>query len=518
MNIPLTAPLRAYARSKPLRPFVLAAALVVLSACNTAPTATGGAPVAATSTDPWERSGQESLNQALTRRQAGVRARNVILFVGDGMSVDTVTAARIYAGQQLGGSGEEHVLSFERFAATGLIKTYNTNLQTPDSAGTATAMLTGRKTKAGVIGVSEAVVRGDCASVPGTELESLIARAEKSGLATGIVTTTRITHATPAAAYAHSADRYWEFDKSLPADASGCPDIARQLVAFSAGDGIDVILGGGRAMFLPDTLADPEDEAQQGLRGDGRNLVSEWEARYPGTGQFIWNSAQFDAWQPAAGAKLLGLFERSHLNFELDRAGDTAGEPSLSEMTAKALQSLQKQPGPGYLLYVEGGRIDHAHHRGNAARALADAVEFAAAIGVARSLTETADTLIVVTADHAHALAMMGYATRGNPILGKVRENKPNGEPAGSIALDTRGRPFTTVLYTGGQGATQDPDLTEINTEAPDYQQRALIPLPTASHSPTDVAIYADGPAADLLVGVHEQHYIYHVMRYALGL
>ena len=136
-------------------------------------------------------------------------AKNVILFIGDGMGISTVTAARILEGQMQGKMGEEHQLSFEKFPFSGLAKTYNTNQQTPDSAGTMTAMMTGVKTKAGVIGVTEASLRSDFADflAHGEPLVTALELAEVAGKATGIVSTTRITHATPAATYAKIPER-----------------------------------------------------------------------------------------------------------------------------------------------------------------------------------------------------------------------------------------------------------------------------------------------------------------------
>lgn len=144
------------------------------------------------------------------------RARNVILFIGDGMGVSTVTAARIYAGQKLGGTGEEYVLPFETFDHLALVKTYNTDAQVPDSAGTASAMHTGVKTRIGVLGFGPGVRKGDCRSGAGQELPLLGQEAVRRGLALGIVSTARITHATPASVYARSVDREWEADAAIP--------------------------------------------------------------------------------------------------------------------------------------------------------------------------------------------------------------------------------------------------------------------------------------------------------------
>lgn len=491
--------------------------------------------------DPWFQSGRAAVERARARIGPTPVARNVILFLGDGMGMSTITAARILAGQQAGGPGEEHQLSFERFPHVALVKTYNTNQQVPDSAGTMTAIVSGVKTKAGMLGVGDAVVPGDWASVAQARVPTLFEEAEERGLATGIVTTARITHATPAACYGHAAHRNWETDALLSHEARkhDFPDLARQLVEFSSGDGIDVVLGGGRVMFLPANAKDPEEPDVPGMRFDERDLIAEWQERHP-LGRTIWNQAQFDAVDPRGTRKLLGLFDPSHLEFELDRAHDKGGEPSLSEMTAKAIDIL-RQHETGYLLLVEGGRIDHAHHANNAHRALIETVEFARAVQVALDRTSRTDTLLVVTADHGHPLTLGGYVTRGNPILGKVRENSPDGGAA-RLAKDGAGQPYATLSYglgPGNTGATElqpagpkrfphfepqrfepalgRPDLSGVDTTDPGYLQEALVPLYSGTHSGEDVPVFADGPGAELFFGVQEQHYLYHALVEAMA-
>ncbi|NLB12447.1 MAG: alkaline phosphatase, partial [Gammaproteobacteria bacterium] len=178
----------------------------------------------------WFHAGAEAA--ARNRGADKPAARNVIIFIGDGMSIPTLAAARILEGQRLGASGEERRLSFEEFPHTALSRTYNTDSQTPDSAGTMSAITTGAKTRMGFISVGQAAQRGDCASAQGQSLVTLMELAETAGMATGIVTTTRLTHATPAATFAHAPDRNWESDGQIPAAQRehGCIDIARQLI------------------------------------------------------------------------------------------------------------------------------------------------------------------------------------------------------------------------------------------------------------------------------------------------
>ncbi len=470
--------------------------------------------------NPWFEGGRDALARTLGARKRPVRARNVILFIGDGMSLDTVGAARIMAGQDSGGTGEEHWLAFERLPHTALMKTYNTDLQVPDSAGTATAMMTGVKTKAGVIGVDENVRIGNCASTEPNRLTSFLEQMEARGKATGVVSTARITHATPAAAYAHSPSRNWESDAAIPEAERACADIARQLIEFEGDSGLEVALGGGRVAFFDATIADPEYTSRGGVRSDGRNLVQEWLDRHGDGARFVWNRAQARAIDTRRTTHVLGLFEPSHMQYEVDRLAER-NEPSLAEMTRLAIDVLARDR-DGYFLMVEGGRIDHAHHEGNAARALRDTIAFDDAIAAALARVDLDETLVIVTADHGHTLTFSGYPVRGNPILGKVVTRKMGAEDDHIPATDRDGLPYTTLGYANGPGYRDSevgtrPDLTEVDTSDVDFLQEATVPLHAETHSGTDVIVYADGPGAQLFRGVQEQNYVYHVMRYAVG-
>ena len=437
-------------------------------------------------------------------------AKNVIFFLGDGMGISTVTAARIFAGQSAGATGEEYDLAFDRFPHLALIKTYNTNAQVPDSAGTITAITTGEKTRIGVLGVNGSVERDDCAAALTNTLPTLAELAEQKGMSTGIVSTARITHATPAGAYAHSPNRNWESSASTPdeAEALGCKDIALQLVEMSHGDGLDVILGGGRREFLPIEADDPEYPSRPGLRDDSRNLIDEWLAA-DSKRQFTWRGDEFAQWlasdTPVDG-QLMGLFEPSHMKYEADRQRDPGKEPSLQDMTALAVKQLAEND-QGYFLLVEAGRIDHAHHFSNAYRALTDTVALSDAVQWAVENVDLEDTLIVVTADHSHTMTISGYPRRGNPILGTV-ETEP-----GKPILDATGVPYTTLSYANGPGyKKQRPNLSKINTQDPDYQQLGTVPTQSETHAGEDVAAFAVGQNAAAVRGVMEQNRLYDVM------
>ena len=480
--------------------------------------------------DWWYRSG--AAHAAANGAMAG-KAKNVIVFLGDGMSLTTVAAARVLEGQRAGGPGEENLLSWERFPHTAFSKTYNTDSQTPDSAGTMTAIATGVKSHMGAIGVS-AGPKDDCAGSLGRQLVSWLRLADDAGLSTGIVTTARLTHATPAATYAHAPDRNWENDTDLPAGAvaAGCRDIAQQLLDFPAGRGPRVLLGGGRGEFLPTSVRDPEYADKIGQRLDGRDLVAEWTARNPGSA-WVWNAGQLRAARESSA--VLGLFEYDHMQYEHDRDRSEAGDPDIEEMTRFAIERLSRDPS-GYVLLVEGGRIDHANHEGNAFRALDETVAMSRAVRAAAEMTSADDTLIVVTADHSHVLSFVGYPRRGNDILGKVRGRMHEDDDPGRHALDSLGLPYTTLVYANGPGyagasarqpagpkrhphragrvepAHGRPDLADVDTTHPDFMQEALVPLSSETHGGDDVGIWARGPGSDAFRGTMEQHVIHHVI------
>lgn len=483
----------------------------------------------------WFRAGQSFIQQGEKLKPINKRAKNVILFVGDGLGISTITASRILEGQLKGKTGEENRLSFETLPYAALSKTYSWDQQTSDSAPTMTAIVTGYKAREGMLSVAHTTARNDCdrERVRNRSLRTILESAALSGKSTGVVSTARITHATPAATYAHTPMRDWEADSNLP-EGCGVKDIAAQMIDsyWKVRDSMKVALGGGRTYFLPKVkngapFADPEYPAQTGRRNDGRDLTADW-LRTRGAGSaYVWNKAQFDAIDPASTTHLLGLFEPSHMQYEADRAADPAGEPSLTEMTGKAIAMLESgakgnrhgQGDNGFFLMVESGRIDHAHHAGNAQRALRDTIELSNAVRKAMELTDERETLIVVTADHSHVFTVAGYPHRGNDILGLVREVAPVDGDAPPVSVDLHGQPYTTLGYQNGPGYRGGvrPDLTSIDTTDLNFLQEAAVPLASETHAGEDVAVFARGPKAHLVRGSMEQNWIYHVMREALG-
>ncbi|MFT4102816.1 MAG: alkaline phosphatase, partial [Burkholderiaceae bacterium] len=218
-----------------------------------------------------------------------------------------------------------------------------------------------------------------------------------------------------------------------------------------------------------------------------------------------------------------GLFTKDHMAYDLDRDGSK--EPSLAEMTGKAIDALAAKK-KGFFLMVEGGRIDHALHATNARRALQDTVAFDNAIALALTKMEAIDpglknTLIVVTADHDHTLQMNGYAQRtgktepGKPgILGKVKHYV-----TGTDSTDTDGNPYTILGFGNGPNrlATRGP-IDSSTVESKDYLQEAVVPLSTETHGGADVFLGAQGLGADRFAGSLDNTEVFGLIKQAIGL
>ncbi|XP_053974950.1 alkaline phosphatase-like [Hylaeus volcanicus] len=462
----------------------------------------------------WHDLSKKELKEALSYKWNTKRAKNVIVFVGDGMSPDTITASRIYR------DGETSHLAWEKFPHIGILKTYNVNKQVPDSASTATALFSGVKTNYEVVGVDANVSLGNCTASLDTDnhVESIVSWAQAAGKDTGFVTTTRVTHATPAPLYAHSADRRWECEATMPEIASPCKDIARQLVEDTPGSNIKVIMGGGRQVMKHNVIGTESDPIDTWAckRRDGRDLIDAWsrDKTYRNLSyKVVQNNEQLSQVDPAKVDCLLGIFANGHLNMDYNRDKGPKGQPSLENMTVTALKILQKSK-KGYLLVVEGGLIDYAHHRGHAAQALLETVRFSDAINATLKMINTDDTLVIVTSDHTHSMSFNGYSDRGSNILGIAQNSKYDGIPYTTLTYSTGGP--NNIAYKNNSSVRIDP--SKENTTSFTYSQQAAIISDEAYHGGGDVAVYAIGPFAHLFHSVHEQNYVARVIGYAANI
>lgn len=449
------------------------------------------------------------------------KPKNIVFFLGDGMGITTMTAARIYA------VGEDGELTMDTFPETAFVKTFSKDAQVTDSAPSMSAYMTGVKMNNEVVAMTAetqafaangaSYLQGADSTCPtgnGQSVTTLLELAKAAGLATGVVTTTRVTHATPAATYAHVCHR----------DAENT--IAAQLVPADAGkgfnekllDGVDVVFGGGRQFFLPMAVG--------GKRSDGRDLIAELKARKY---SYASNKTEFDQLDPKTATKMLGLFNSSHMSYDLVRAG--TNEPALSEMTVKAIQLLQNNK-KGMFLMVEGGRIDHALHETTAIKALQDTVAFDEAIKAGIAEIKKTDptlknTLIIVTADHDHTLVLNGYAAR----TGKTTVNNPGvlgllkNYGDGSLAKDSDGMPYSIIAFGNGEnrvaGDRKDfPALSDSQVFADSYHQEAAIPVAPGSetHGGTNVFLGAMGKNADSFAGVMDNTKVFSLIRSAIDL
>ncbi|MEE8321788.1 MAG: alkaline phosphatase [Gammaproteobacteria bacterium] len=273
---------------------------------------------------------------------------NVILMIGDGMGMSHITSARLHA------KGVDGFLEIDRLPVTGLVKTYSKDHFITDSAAAGTALATGYKTNNGVISRTSA----------GKPLYTLLEAARDHDMATAIVVTSSITHATPAVFAAHNMDRRNE------------AEIAVDMLQ----NNIDVLLGGGKAFFIPA-------DNQGSKRTDGLDLIR--QAQQQG---YTFIETRDDLLATDA-RKLLGLFQLGALT-------TVNPEPSLAEITGKAIQVL-KQKDRGFFMVVEGSQIDWGGHGNNVEKTIRQILLFDQAIAVAMEFAiEDQHTLVIVTADH----------------------------------------------------------------------------------------------------------------------
>ncbi|MGJ7916879.1 alkaline phosphatase [Massilia sp. LXY-6] len=435
--------------------------------------------------------------------------RNVIFFLGDGMGINTLTAARIYA---VGEAGE---LTIDTLPESAFVKTYSNDAQVTDSAASMSAYMTGVKQNNGVISMSSdtralaPAADGSSRCTNGQAMPTLLELAKARGLATGVVTTTSVTDATPAATYAHACHRKLQ------------NQIAAMMVPGGAGynpalgGGLDLVFGGGAEYFKP--------VANGGKRTDGRDLLAELQGRGY---RVAHDAAGLEALAPSS-QPAIALFAQDDLAYDAER--DPARQPSLAEMTRKAVSLLGQRGDNGFFLMVEGGLIDHALHATRAKRALQETVAFDAALKAAIIEMQKLDpglkhTLIVATADHDHTLLINGYSPRSgkstpdNPgVLGLVRSI-----PDGKLKLDKDGAPYTILGFGTGEHRVQgsragQAGLTDAIVSADDYHQEAAVRMKSETHGGADVYLGATGLGAEVFRGTIDNTRVFTLIKEAAG-
>ena len=410
--------------------------------------------------------------------------RNVILFIADGAGPAHFTMAREVAAHL----GLRDRLYLDPYL-TGSVRTVSARERITDSASSATAYATGFKTENGAIAV-------DTLHRP---LRTILEAAEAKGMATGLVATHGITHATPAAFAAHVPDRDME------------NEIAAQMLVRQ----IDVILGGGRRHFMP--------EARGGARDDNRDLLQEASA----AGYRVIDDMQ--ALEDIQGGPLLGLFTQSHMPYEIDVAGkDLSHVPRIVRMTQKAIDILRRSD-QGFFLLVEGSRIDHASHAHDAPATFRETLTYDQAFEVARAFAEEdGETLLVAVSDHETGGLALGRSIPDPERADRVREAstywqslyaeawydwKPERLTGASASVGT----MESAVLAGADAVNVLADMAAVEevtlAEAAAIEagrkenrlsdvlgeivaRRAGVAWTTSGHTATDVYLYAYGPGS----------------------
>lgn len=415
-------------------------------------------------------------------------AKNVILLIGDGMGQNQVSAASYYEGDEFG-AGD---LALDQFTDVGFARTFSHDNTVTDSAAAATAFSSTHKTDNGVLGKApEKQEHSD--DEEHFDVETVLEFAEWNEMATGLVSTARITHATPAAFASHIGSRDEE------------NQIAEQMLLEHD---IEVMLGGGKRHFLPKETG--------GKREDKKNLLQSAEEKGY---EIVTNKSEMNKTE---GDKLLGLFSNSHMTYELDR--DMTEEPSLDEMTEKALGVLQDDKN-GFFLMVEGGRIDHAGHANYPATNIHETLAFDKAVEIALQFAkEDGDTLVIVSADHETGGMSMGLDGQYGFNKDVIRNVKRTPEYISS-QLDSQLSNVETIMaeYTGIDDLTKDEkELITTNEDAAAgiaeiISNRSLIGWTTTGHTAVHVPVYSYGPMSEKLVGTIDNTKIAEVISKTTG-
>ena len=407
------------------------------------------------------------------------RPRNVILFIADGFGPASATFARDFTGQSLALDG----------ILVGAMSTYSTSAKVTDSAAAGTAFASGIKTYNGAVGV-------DTLQLP---VGTLVEAAETRGLATGLVSTAAITHATPAAFSAHVASRGSQ----------------SEIAAQQAVQNIEVLLGGGLQYYVP--------SSEGGVREDGAHLLDAMRSRGY---QVVSNRAELIG---ASETPVIGLFTKNHMAYEVDRDPDL--EPSLAEMTLAAIELLEDDP-DGFFLMVEAGRIDHAAHGNDPAGHVHDILAYDDAVAAALEFARRdGETLVVGVADHETGGLTLGRNVDGRAqydwrpdVLARVSAStdvivdllEDGGDPASVLAahagIDTLDLKDWSLLVEGRETERLGPAIGEI------VSRRALLGWTSYGHTAVDVNTYAAGPGETVFYGHRDNADVGRILADLLGL
>jgi len=425
------------------------------------------------------------------------QAKNIILMIGDGMGPAHLHITWLYATRHLG--KDLVMIEIMNKGQTAYMVNDTADSTVTESAAAAVQMATGVKVLARSIGIGP----------DGKVLKTILEMAKEKGKTTGLVTTAGITDATPAAFAAH-VERRSEEER-----------IAEQLVNSN----VNILFGGRKAFFLP--------EAEAGRRKDARNLIR--EAKQNGY-EFVSTAEEM---KKAQGEKIIGLFNQGSMLFEIDRKGSQ--EPSLAEMTSKALNVLSRNE-KGFFLMVEAGRIDHAAHMNDIGALIWDTLAFDEAIRVTYEFQKAhPDTLLIITADHeTGGLVVLPFGPTGREYesinleaISKIkgsseRRNKEMGEDPSPEKIKEIMKKYYDIDLTEEQvKVIRENPLKQLDPKHFYYGRNSAIAFvlrpyhrigwATDSHSGTPLFLWGIGPGSKKLKGWKHNTEVFKVMKEAYG-
>lgn len=467
---------------------------------------------------------KRTVNYEITADKINKPAKNVILFIGDGMSLQARQIARILSKGITEGKYND-LLEMDKMSNLALITTSGNDSLVTDSANSASAYATGHKSTVNAMGVY-----ADSTKDPfdDPKVENIIELAKRTrGMSTGIVSTANITDATPAAMLAHTRKR------------SEQNFIAAEML--NPLHRPDVILGGGSRHFLPKSIPGSK-------RTDDRNLIDEFKEQ-----GYTVATSKTELKNAGTPGKLLGLFQLDNMDVYVDREitknpavlGKFTDQPTLMDMTKTAINTLSKNKN-GFFLMVEGASIDKQLHTMDWQRAAYDTIEMDKAVGIAKEFAKkNANTLIIVVADHAHGASITGtyheqdgktgreavriYADAGWPTFadadGDGFPDDPN--PSVTLAVQFANHPdyyenyqFQSVPTAPAIMANGKAIANPKRSEQGGALREGNIPAsdPSEVHAADDVPLTAEGPGADYFKGVMDNTEVFYGIVRALGL
>ena len=466
---------------------------------------------------------ERSASYTVTNEKSKKRAKNVILFVGDGMSLQARQIARILSKGITEGRYND-LLNMEKMDNVAVVTTSGYDAIVTDSANSASAYATGHKSVVNAMGVYE-----DCTKDPfdDPKVENIIELVKRTrGMATGIVSTSNITDATPAAMVSHTRRRAEQnFIAQTMLEDKHRPD---------------VILGGGSRHFIPMDVPGSK-------RKDNVDVIKSFEDlgySFSGTKTELENT-------PESADKLLGLYQLDNMNVYIDRAviknpkvlKGFNDQPGLVEMTEKAIDTLSKNDN-GFFLMVEGACVDKQLHVLDWQRAAYDNIELDKAVGVAQKFAaQNDDTLIVVVADHAHGASITGTyheldGKTGREAVRTYADSKwptfedadgdgfpDNPDPAVTLAVQFANHPDCNIDYRFKDVPTppaimgkDGKAIANLLTKGEFYAGNIPAKADQEVHAADDVILTAQGPGADYFKGTMDNTEVFFGIVRALGI